>query len=58
MACEPLLTRIRARFTGLGDVELNVPAREPVRAPPNFDEDSKAAPAARAKRGTQTKQRT
>ena len=53
-----LTGRIRARFASLGDVELNVPVREPVRAPPNFDEDSKAVPAARAKRGTQTKQRT
>ena len=32
-----LATRIRARFVGLGDVALNVAAREPVRAPPSFE---------------------
>ncbi len=53
-----LTARIRARFASLGDVELNVPVREPVRAPPGFDEDSKTAPAARAKRGAQTRRRT
>jgi plasmid stability protein len=53
-----LTVRIRARFASLGDVELNVPVREPVRAPPGFDEDSKTAPAARAKRGAQTRRRT
>jgi antitoxin FitA len=31
-----LATRIRAKFVGLGDVALSVPAREPVRAPPSF----------------------
>jgi plasmid stability protein len=46
-----LTARIRARFASLGDVELNGPVREPVRAPPGFDGDSKAAPAARPKRG-------
>ena len=53
-----LTARIRARFASLGDVELNVPVREPVRAPPGFDEDSKVGPAARPKRGAQTKRRT
>lgn len=53
-----LTARIRARFSSLGDVELIVPVREPVRAPPGFDEDSKAAPAARPKRGAQAKPRT
>ncbi len=53
-----LTARIRARFSSLGGVDLIVPVREPVRAPPSFDEDSKATPAARAKRGAQTKRRT
>ncbi|HZT56770.1 MAG TPA: plasmid stabilization protein [Burkholderiaceae bacterium] len=39
-------TRIRARFAGLGDVQLPVTAREPVRPPPLFD----AAPAKSARR--------
>lgn len=30
--------RIRARFAGFGDVKLNVPPREPVRLPPDFEE--------------------
>lgn len=50
-------TRIRARFAGLGDVALVIPEREPVRVPPSFDEGSKAALAAKAKRATQTKRR-
>jgi antitoxin FitA len=29
-----LAARIRSRFAGLGDVELALPAREPVREPP------------------------
>jgi antitoxin FitA len=53
-----LTARIRARFSSLGDLELNVPVREPVRAPPGFDEDSNAATAARPKRGAQAKPRT
>ena len=52
-----LATRIRARFVGLGDVELSVPMREPVRTPPSFDEDSKAAPTAPSTRRAQTKRR-
>lgn len=36
-------TRIRARFAGLGDVQLPVAEREPVRPPPAFD----SAPATR-----------
>lgn len=52
-----LASRIRARFVGLGDVELSVPKREPVRTPPAFDEESKAARAAPAKRQTQTRRR-
>lgn len=52
-----LATRIRARFVGLGDVELSVPTREPVRTPPSFDEDSKAVRTAPSKRRAQTKRR-
>ena len=52
-----LAARIRARFAKLGDVELNVAKREPVRMPPSFDEDSKPARTAPPKRRTQTKRR-
>jgi antitoxin FitA len=47
---QDLASRIRARFVGLGDVGLSVPAREPVRAPPSFDEGPKAVRPAPAKR--------
>jgi len=33
-----LAAAIRKRFSGLGDVELDFPAREPVREPPNLSE--------------------
>jgi hypothetical protein len=33
---ENIVARIRSRFSGLGGVELAIPAREPVRAPPQF----------------------
>ena len=39
-AAEPaqdLASRIRARFAGLGDVVLEIPAREAVREPPALD---------------------
>lgn len=39
-AAEPaqdLASRIRARFAGLGDVVLDIPAREAVREPPALD---------------------
>ena len=36
-----LATRIRARLVGLGDVQLDLPQREPVRPPPNFAEGAK-----------------
>jgi plasmid stability protein len=39
-----LASRIRARFVDLGDVELQLPPREPVPPPPSFDDDSKVAP--------------
>lgn len=38
--------RIRARFTGMGDVELLIAARDPVRPPPSLA----APPIAKAKR--------
>ena len=34
-----LAARVRARFAGLGDVELPIPQREPIRPPPGFGED-------------------
>jgi len=37
--------RIRARFAGLGDVQLPIEAREPVRASPVLDEPLLARPA-------------
>jgi plasmid stability protein len=50
-----LASRIRARFVGLGDVQLSVPAREPARVPPGFDEDPKAIRAAPSERRARTK---
>ena len=41
LPAKDLVSRIRARFVGLGDVKLSVAKREAVRAPPDFDEDSK-----------------
>ncbi len=52
-----LASSIRARFAGLGDVELSVPEREPVRTPPGFDEVPKPVRAAPAKRKVQPKRR-
>ena len=40
---EDLASRIRARFVGLGDVQLPIAGREPMRAPPSFDRSSRAA---------------
>lgn len=40
-----LAARIRARFTGLGDVNLPLAEREPMRTPPTFEADARAAPA-------------
>jgi len=36
--------RIRARFAGLGDIQLPIEAREPVRVPPVVDESPAARP--------------
>lgn len=38
-----LAARIRARFAGLGDVELPIAEREPMRAPPRLDEEASSA---------------
>ena len=37
---QDLGTRIRARFAALGDTQLSIDAREPVRPPPALDESS------------------
>ena len=52
-----LASRIRARFASLGDVELSVPKREPVRTPPSFDDGSKAVRTAPSKGRARTKRR-
>jgi plasmid stability protein len=43
-AASDLGARIRARFAGLGDVQLPIETREPVRMPPVVDESSVARP--------------
>lgn len=40
-----LVQRVRARFAGLGDVQLPLVEREPVRTPPGFGTAPAAAPA-------------
>lgn len=52
-----LASRIRARFVGLGDVQLVVAQREPVRVPPSFEKGLKAARVASAKGPSQAKRR-
>jgi plasmid stability protein len=52
-----LVSRVRARFVGLGDVALSVPMREPVRTPPSFDEGEKTARAAPTKGRTRARRR-
>jgi antitoxin FitA len=52
-----LTTRIRSRFAGLGDVILNVAPREPVRAPPDYPEGSKARRAGKPEKRAPTKRR-
>ena len=47
MSTPDLGARIRARFAGLGDVQLPIEAREPVRASPVLDEPLLARPAHR-----------
>lgn len=48
---QDLATRIRARFAALGDVQLTVEAREPVRQPPDLGD----APTAAASPGRQAR---
>jgi antitoxin FitA len=52
---QDLASRIRARFADLGGVELVLPQREPVRAPPDFGDEGKAARGAPPKRSSKTK---
>ena len=42
LPAQDLAVRIRARFAGLGDVQLPVEPREPVRPPPALDEPAGA----------------
>jgi plasmid stability protein len=53
-----LVSRIRARFAGLGDVELAIAEREPLRAPPTFDERSPVVRRQASKRAPRTKRRS
>ena len=52
-----LAARIRSRFAGLGDVELTIAKREPVRTPPPFGEAAKPIRAAASKQQTRTRRR-
>jgi plasmid stability protein len=52
-----MTARIRARFAGLGDIELVIPEREPVRVPPTFDSSKSAPRTAKVKSPTRTKRR-
>ena len=47
-----LAARIRARFAGLGDVELPIAEREPVRPPPSLGVEPRPARRAAAKRSS------
>lgn len=53
-----LATRIRARFAGLGDVELPIAEREPVRPPPGFGEEPRPARGTAAKRSVRGTRRS
>lgn len=46
-----IVSRIRSRFSGLGDFELAVPEREPVRAPPDLRSSVKPARSAQPAKG-------
>ena len=56
MPTPDLGARIRARFAALGDVQLPIEARDPVRPPPSLDEppaakrSDKGKPSAHSKR--------
>ncbi len=52
-----LAERVRARFAGLGDIELPIAEREPLRAPPSFDAPPKAAHRTTAGRRSRSKAR-
>ena len=52
-----LASRIRARFVGLGDIELPIAEREPMRAPPSFDEGPSTAHRSVVKGRSRTKRR-
>lgn len=53
-----LATRIRARFAGLGDVELPLGEREPVRPPPSYEEEPRPARRAASKRNSRGARRS
>ena len=44
---QDLVSRIRARFAPLGDIQLQIEAREPVRQPPALDDQRSAGSAAK-----------
>jgi antitoxin FitA len=54
---QDLASRIRSRFQGLGDVQLSVPAREPIRTPP-FEAVAKAVRSAPADARASKRRRT
>ena len=49
--------RIRARFAALGDVQLPIEARDPVRPPPSLDERPAAKRSAKRKPGAHSRRR-
>ena len=49
--------RIRARFAALGDVQLPIEARDPVRPPPSLDEPPAARASGRRKPGAHSRRR-
>ena len=53
-----LAARIRARFAGLGEVELPIAEREPVRPPPSFGEAPRQARQPAAKRSSRGARRS
>jgi plasmid stability protein len=56
-ATQDLGSRIRARFAGLGDVQLPIEPREPVRPPPALDAPAAAEAAGKRKVGTAPRRR-
>ena len=53
-----LAVRIRARFAGLGDVELPIAEREPARPPPSFSEEPRPAHRPASKRSSRGARRS